>query len=65
MGDLTLALAGHRHPGTGRTRHYQDSVRDSQHTGGGMTSHHSDHTHTFTNSANMSNVVYGVFSELF
>ena len=36
MGDLTLALAGHRHPGTGRTRHYQDSVRDSQHTGGGM-----------------------------
>ena len=37
MGDLTLALAGHRHPGPGRTRHYQDSVRASQHTGGDMT----------------------------
>ena len=62
MGDLTLALAGHRHPGPGRTRHYQDSVRASQHTGGDM---NSDHTRTFTNSADMSNVVYGVFSELF
>ena len=44
MGDLTLALAGHRHPGPGRTRHYQDCVRASQHTGGDMNSDHTQIT---------------------